>query len=45
MTFRKSFAIIEFVYKKRGVAQLVARSVRDSITVLCVVNSKNAENP
>ena len=28
-----------------GEAQLVARDIRDSITVLCVVNSKNAENP
>ena len=33
------------ILPNRGVAQLVARMVRDSITVLCVVNSKNAENP
>ena len=32
-------------FTNRGVAQVVARQFRVSITVLCVVNSKNAENP
>lgn len=43
MTFQKKYAII---LRHVGVwLSLVERLVRDSITVLCVVNSKNAENP